>query len=188
MKLYFWYLSCKHFPEITHQYILFAPLFFETFRNICVTLCCKRKAASQWTLFQIFPSTPNQKNSLLTKKICLLCETIFVEEFYTFTKRGTERAFFVFCCSFKVLVFSKNQIRLLCQTPKLFQLQNPGLCVQSLWLMLHNNFLVFNIDNCWKRSHNLWTLPNHNSRSLGDLGFRACYSASAQSPTPRFEN
>jgi len=26
MKLYFQYLSCKHFPEITHQYILFAPL------------------------------------------------------------------------------------------------------------------------------------------------------------------
>jgi len=26
MKLYFWYLSCKHFPEITHRYILFAPL------------------------------------------------------------------------------------------------------------------------------------------------------------------
>jgi len=26
-KLYFWYLSCKHFPEITHQCILFAPLF-----------------------------------------------------------------------------------------------------------------------------------------------------------------
>jgi len=27
MKLSFWYLSCKHFPEITHQYILFALLF-----------------------------------------------------------------------------------------------------------------------------------------------------------------
>jgi len=56
MKFYFWYLSCKHFPEITHQYIFFAPLslhfnpFFparatqwplsslETFRNIAL-LC-----------------------------------------------------------------------------------------------------------------------------------------------------
>ena len=41
MKLYFWYLSCKHFPEITHQYILFAPLFlhlkhFETSALLCV--------------------------------------------------------------------------------------------------------------------------------------------------------
>ena len=41
-------------------------------------------------------------------------------------------------------------------------------------------------DNCWKSSHNLWTLPNRNSRSLEDLGFRACYSASAQSPTAPF--
>ena len=41
MKLYFWYLSCKHFPEITHQYILFAPLFlhlkhFEVSALLCV--------------------------------------------------------------------------------------------------------------------------------------------------------
>jgi len=26
MKLYFWYLSCKHFPEITHQYFFCSPL------------------------------------------------------------------------------------------------------------------------------------------------------------------
>jgi len=30
------------------------------------------------------------------------------------------RIIFVFCCPFKVLLCSKNQIRLLCQTPKLF--------------------------------------------------------------------
>jgi len=43
MKLCFWYLSCKHFPEITHQYIFCSPLFsLETFWSICVTLCCKR--------------------------------------------------------------------------------------------------------------------------------------------------
>jgi len=62
-----------------------------------------------------------------------------------------------------------------------------ALCVQSLRLVLHNNFLVFNIsDNCLKSSHNLWTLPNHNSRSLEGLGFQACYSTSAQSPTAPF--
>ena len=37
----FWYVSCKHFPEITHQYILFAPLFlrlkhFEASAFVCV--------------------------------------------------------------------------------------------------------------------------------------------------------
>jgi len=41
MRLYFWYLSCKHFPENTHQYILFAPLFlhlkhFEASALLCV--------------------------------------------------------------------------------------------------------------------------------------------------------
>ena len=58
---------------------------------------------------------------------------------------------------------------------------------KSLCLLLHNNFFVFNIsDNLWKSSHNLWTLPNHNSRSLEGLDFRACYSASAQSSTAPF--
>jgi len=41
MKLHFWYLFCKHFPEITHQNILFAPLFlhlkhFEASALLCV--------------------------------------------------------------------------------------------------------------------------------------------------------
>jgi len=43
--------------------------------------------------------------------------------------------------------------------------------IKNFCLLLHNNFLVFNIsDNCWKSSHNVWTLPNHNSRVT--LGFR----------------
>ena len=54
---------------------------------------------------------------------------------------------------------------------KTFSTVKLTLCVQSLYLLLHNNFLVFNIsDNCWKSSHNLWTLPNHNSRVT--WGFR----------------
>jgi len=50
-------------------------------------------------------------------------------------------------------------------------------------------FLVFSIsDNCWRSSHNLWTLPNHNSRSRGGLGFRACCSARPLNLLPsRFE-
>ena len=76
-----------------------------------------------------------------------------------------------------------------CHTPKAFSTVKLPLYVQSLCLLLHNNFLVFNIsDNCWKSSHNLWTLPNHNCRSLEGVGFRACYSASAQSPTSPFWN
>jgi len=40
MKLYFWYLSCKHFPEITHQYIFFAPLFLRLKHFEASTLLC----------------------------------------------------------------------------------------------------------------------------------------------------
>jgi len=70
---------------------------------------------------------------------------------------------------------------------KAFTTVKLALCVQSLGLLLHNNFLVFNIsDRCWKSSHNLWTLPNHNSWSLEGMGFQACHSASAQPPTARF--
>jgi len=54
---------------------------------------------------------------------------------------------------------------------KTFSTVKLALCVQSLCLLLHNNFLVFNIsDNCWKSLHNLWALPNHNSRFT--WGFR----------------
>jgi len=75
MKLYFWYLFCKHFPEITHQCILFAPLFLH-FNPFCphgplsghflhlkhfeasASLCCKWYTARHWTQFVTFPSTP----------------------------------------------------------------------------------------------------------------------------------
>jgi len=72
------------------------------------------------------------------------------------------------------------------QNAKTFSTVKLVLRAQSQCLLLHNIFLVFNIYNCWKSSHNLWTLPNHNSWSLERLGFRACYSASAPSPTTPF--
>jgi len=101
--------------------------------------------------------------------------------------RYRKRIVFVFCYSFNVLLFNKNHIMLLCQTPNAFSTVKLALCLQSLCLLLHNNFLVFNIiDKCWKSSHNLLTLSNHNSRSPEGLGFQAHYSASAQSPTAPF--
>ena len=101
--------------------------------------------------------------------------------------RHKKRIIFVFCYSFNVLLFSKNQIRLLYQTPKAFSTVKLMLYVQSLCLLFHKNFLVFNIsDNCWKSWHKLWTLPNLNSRSLEGVGFQACYSVSVQSPTAPF--
>jgi len=48
---------------------------------------------------------------------------------------------------------------------KTFSTAKLTMCVQTLCLLLNNNIFVFNIsDDCWKSSHNLWTLPNHKSR------------------------
>ena len=60
-----------------------------------------------------------------------------------------------------------------------------ALWVQSLCLLLHNNFLVFIIsDSCWKVriicGRCQITIP------VSLEGFQACYSASAQSSTSRF--
>jgi len=54
-----------------------------------------------------------------------VCETIFVEEFCTFTKRSTESALFLFSATHsKFWCSAKIKIRLLCQTPKLILLWN----------------------------------------------------------------
>jgi len=93
MKLCYWYLSCKHFPEITHQYILFAPLFLRLKHfDTSALLCVVKGILLDIGLNLRYSPVLQISNVPLTKKSCLLCETIFVEEFYIFTKRGTESA------------------------------------------------------------------------------------------------
>jgi len=100
--------------------------------------------------------------------------------------RHRKRIIFVFCHSFNVLLFSKNQTTLLCQTRNAFSTAKLA-CAYNRYVCCYTIILVFNInDNCWKSSHNLWTLPNHNSRSPDGLDFRACYRASPQPPTAPF--
>jgi len=109
---------------------------------------------------------------------------MFVEEFCTFTKKGTETHYFCFLLLIQRSSVQQKSNKATLPNAKTFSTVKLALCVQSLCLLLHNNFLVFNInDNCWKSSHNLRMLPNHNSRSLEGLGFRACHSTSAQSST-----
>ena len=55
--------------------------------------------------------------------------------------------YFCFLLLIQLLLFNKNQIRLLCQTPKAFSTVKLASCVQSLCLLLHNNCLVFNISD-----------------------------------------
>jgi len=83
-----------------------------------------------------------------------LCETIFVEEFYTFTKRDTEGALFCFLVLIQRSAVQQKSNRATLPNTKIFSTVKVALCVQSLYVLLHNNFLVFNIsDNCWKSSH-----------------------------------
>jgi len=83
--LCFWYLSCKYFPEITHQYIMFAPLFlhlkhFEASVLLCVVKGISLDIGLNVNLWHSLVLQSQISNfHLLTKKICLLCETIFIE-------------------------------------------------------------------------------------------------------------
>ena len=126
MKLYFWYWFCKHFPEITHQDILFAPFFlhlkhFETFALLCVVkgiLLDIRLNLRYSLILQISSFSYSLKKSVS-------CVKLFSLKNFTHSLNEAPKAYyFCFYCSFKVLVFSKKQIRLLCQTPKFFPLQN----------------------------------------------------------------
>jgi len=97
MKLDLWYLSCKHFPEITNQYILFAPFFlhlkhFEASGLLCVVKGILLDIGLNLR-YSFVLQISNFSHSL---KICLLYKTIFVEEFYIFTKRGAESTLFLF--------------------------------------------------------------------------------------------
>jgi len=85
-----------------------------------------------------------------------------------FTKR---RALFCFLLLIQSSAVQQKSSRSTLPNNKTFSTVKLALCMQSLCLLVHNIFLVFNIsDNCWKNSHNLLMLPNHNSRVT--LGFR----------------
>ena len=161
----------------------------ETFWSICVACVVKgllldigRNLCHSLVLQSQISNFPHS----LTKSV--FCVKLFLLKNFTLSLNEALREhYFCFLHLLNVLLFSKNQIRLLCQTPKAFSTVKLALYVKSLCLLLHNNLLGFNIsDNCWKSSHNLWTLPNPNSRSFEGVGFRACYLASAQSPTDPF--
>ena len=73
--------------------------------------------------------------------------------------------YFCFLLLIQSSAVHQKSIKATLPNTKTFFTVNLALCAQSLYLLLHNNFLVFNIsDNCWKSSHNLLMLPNRNSR------------------------
>ena len=103
MKLYFWCLANVFLKSLTNIFCLLPSFFTWNILKHLRYLCCKkyRPTARHRTEYMTFPGTPiaNQWFSPLTTKICLLCETIFVEEFYTFTERRAESVLFLFSAS-----------------------------------------------------------------------------------------
>ena len=177
MKLYFWYLSCKHFPEITHQYVLFAPLFlhlkhFET--ETSALLCVVKEILLDIGLnlrysLVLLSQTSNFPYSL-KKSVC--CVKLFSLKNFTLSPNEAPKVhYFCFLLPIQSSAVQQKSNKATFPNNKTFSTVKLALCVQSLCLLLHNNILLFNIsDNCWKSSHNLWTLPNHNSRVT--WGFR----------------
>ena len=131
MKLYFWYLSCKHFREITHQYILFAPFFlhlnhFGTSALLCVVKRILLDIGLNLRYSLVILSQANNFSYSLKKSVSYV--KLFSLKNFTLSLNEAPKAhyffLFVFCYSVKVLLFSKNQIRLFFQTTKVFLLQN----------------------------------------------------------------
>jgi len=69
-----------------------------------------------------------------------------VEEFYTSTKRGTKSALFLFLLLIQSSAVQQKSNKAHLPTTKTFTSVKLALCVQSLCLLLHNKFLVFNIS------------------------------------------
>ena len=172
MKLYFWYLSCKHFPEITHQCILFALLFFHLKYFETSTLLCVAKGILPDIGLNLRYSPVLQISNLPLTKKAVSCLKLFSLKYFMLSLNEAPKAhYFCFLLLIQSSAVQQKSNKALLPNIKTFSTVKLALCVQSLCLVLHNNFLVFNTsNNCWKSSHNLWTLPNHKSRVT--WGFR----------------
>jgi len=186
MKFSFWYVTCKHFPEITHQYILLALFFLQLKHFETSGLLCVVKGILQDIGLNLRYSPVLQISNFSLTKNAVSCSKLFSLNNFTFSLNEAPKAhYFCFLLLIESSAVQQHSNKATLPNIKTFSTVKLALCVQSLCSLLHNKFLVFHIsDNCWKRSRTLWTLPSHNSRSFEGLGFRACCNASAQSHYP----
>jgi len=166
MKLYFWYLSCKHFPEITHQYILFALLFLHLKHfEISALLCVVRRILLDIGLNLKYSPVLQISNFQLSKKAVFCVKLFSLKNFILSPNKEPKAHSFCFLLLIQSSAVQQKSNKASLPNTKTFSTVKLTLYPQSLCLLLHTNFLVFNIsDNCWKSSHNLWTLPNHKIR------------------------
>jgi len=152
MKLCLWYLSCKHFPEITHQYILFRPLFlhlkhFETSASLCVV----KRILLDIGLNLRCSLVLQISNFPYSLKQSVSCVKLFSLKNFTLPLNEAPKVHY-FCFLLLIQSFGVQQKSNKTTSPntKILSTVKLALCVQSLCLLLHNNFLVFNIgDNSW---------------------------------------
>ena len=98
MKSYFWYLSCKHFPEITHQYVFCSPLSsLETFWNMCVTCVVKGILLDIGLNLWHSPVLQSQiSNFLYPLKKSVSCVKLFSLKNFTLSLNGVQEVHY-FC-------------------------------------------------------------------------------------------
>ena len=191
MKLYFWYLLCKHFPEDTHQYILFAPLFLHLKHFEASALLCVVKyilldfGRNLWHSLVLQPQISNFPYSL---KNSVSCVKLFSLKHSTLSlNEATKAHCFCFLLLIQLSAVQQKSNKVIFPNTKYFFNCKARVVRTVAVFIVSQYFLVFNIsDNCSKSSHILWTLSDYNCQSPEGFGFQACYSASTQSPTARF--
>jgi len=150
MKLSFWYLSCKHFPEITHQYILFALLFlclkhFETSALLCVV----KGILLDIGLTLRYSPVLQISNFSLTKKAVSCVKLFSLKNFILSLNEASRAHYFCFLLLIQSSAVQQKSNKATSTNTKTFSTVKLALCEQSLCSLLHNNFLVFNMsDNC----------------------------------------
>jgi len=101
MKLYFWYLSYKHFPEITHQYI-FALLFLRLKHFEASALLCVVKGILLDIELDLWHSLVLQwqiSNFPFSLKKSVSCVKIFSLKNFTLSLNEAPKAHYVFCAT-----------------------------------------------------------------------------------------
>jgi len=140
MKLYFWYLSCKRFPEITRRYILFAPLFlhlkhFKTSALLCVVKGILRDIGLNLRYSPVLQIS----NFSLTKK-AVSCVKLFSLKNFILSLNEAPKAHYFFLLLIQSSAVQQKSSKATLPNTKTFSTVKLALCVQLLSLLLDNNF------------------------------------------------
>jgi len=150
MKLYFWYLSCKHFPEIAHQYILFAPHFLhlkhiETSALVCFVKRILLDIGLNLRYSLVLQSQTSNFPYSLKKSVS--CVKLFSLKNFTLSLNEALKAhFFCFLVNIQSSAVQQKSKKLLCQTTKLLHCTTR--VVRTIALFIASQ-LIFSFQHQW---------------------------------------